>query len=174
MTNVRDTTFDQDVEYMHLIKAYILGVFLDDFKFQDATSDAMLAKAQTVMNDGFRYCPGVDPINLVYKNTSRGSLLRQMVLDMYVEEAMPDRMDDADEHYTYDSDFMAELALGLMGKRGSLAIDDEEAEDEDENMSDEDGDELEDEEQETTDPCRYHEHVRTGMPCYRTVFKKYL
>jgi len=78
----------------------------------------MLAKAQTVMNDGFRYCPGVDPINLVYKNTSRGSLLGQMVLDMYVEEAMPDRMDDADKHYTYDSDFMAELALGLMGKRG--------------------------------------------------------
>ena len=32
MTNVRDTTFDQEVEYMHLIKAYILGVFLDDFK----------------------------------------------------------------------------------------------------------------------------------------------
>lgn len=174
MKSTNDDGFDQEVEYVHLIKAYILGVFLDDIKFKDAILDAMLAKSKTMMNDGCAYYPFSQSVNFVYKNTSRGSLLRQMVLDMYAEEGHSIWLEYTEEHYPYDSEFMADLALGLMRKRESLATDDEEAEEEDENMSDEEeGDENEDEEEET-DPCRYHEHVRMDMPCYRTILKKHL
>jgi len=139
---------DQDDEYMHLLKAHILGVFLDDFKFKDAILDAILAKSKTITNKGFNRYPGLSSINLVYENTSRGSPLRQMMLDIVVEEGMPHWMGTPEHPYHFDSEFMTDLVVGFMTKRESLATDDEEDEEEDRNMSDEeDVDENEDEEE---------------------------
>ncbi|CAI7618787.1 unnamed protein product [Penicillium discolor] len=96
-------------EYNDLIKAYVL-----DANFQNSVIDAIIEQSTITNPDGERYYPGEDAVKHVYHNTTESATIRKLLVDMYVDTAVPNWL-----HEELPKEFLYSVAEGLMKKRVS-------------------------------------------------------
>lgn len=128
-------------EWYLLADSYILGEKLQDADFKDAVLDAMIEKMEVEKTFQTRLTLRL------YKGTPKGSLIRQFMVDMHVWKAEDSWFA---EHYRphYDCESLFDIAAAFV-KQGIKKTSAEKP-------------------PFMKDRCLYHEHTRSGTPCYKT------
>ncbi|KAK5172803.1 uncharacterized protein LTR77_002923 [Saxophila tyrrhenica] len=109
--------------YVPLAKAYFLGDKYQNEAFKNAVLDTFVVMSLVPDNGGLCYQPGPHAINVIYHGTNEGSLLRKLVVDMYIAESEAEHMFGVD----WPPQFPVELAAKLMGERKSRRFRDTES-----------------------------------------------
>ena len=89
---------------MPLIKFYVLGDFLNDFKLRNRAMQLLTSPEQ-------RNCPSTVSVDFIWKHTAPGSLLRKWAVDMIAAKLGP-------VHFArfitmYPADFVQAIAMKL-------------------------------------------------------------
>ena len=108
-----------DTEYTNLVKAYILGDRLLDFKFQNAAIDAIIEKVRTPERDNTRWYPGLDVIIYAYANTTESALIRELFVDLYFYGGKSAWLD---KWITAPQPFLLSLACKLLDRNGETKL----------------------------------------------------
>lgn len=115
------TQADHVAEWAILSKLYVLAVKLQDHRFCDATMEAMIAKMEEKDQDDKKWWPSNQTIVTLYNGTSRGSPVRDLLLEAYTHgpKGASELISEDDEanHVT----FLADLARILL-KRSQVDI----------------------------------------------------
>ncbi|KAL4904479.1 hypothetical protein BDW74DRAFT_179053 [Aspergillus multicolor] len=81
---------EEDVEYMELAKAYVLGDMLVSPAFKNVAIDIMVEKSLAPKMNGSLYYPKIKVIQYIHSNTLNGSKIRRLLVDLYLEHGMKD------------------------------------------------------------------------------------
>ncbi|CAI7604079.1 unnamed protein product [Penicillium glandicola] len=106
-----------NAEYVDLVKAYVLGDKFLDFKFQNATIDAIIEKTDSKSQDRSRWFPVGEPIEYAYTNTCESALIRKLLVDLYVHNGFSGWLHDWGEPAHLPQPFLLELASELLDRR---------------------------------------------------------
>ena len=103
-------------EYKELARLYCFGEKYQDVQLKNAVVSAMIAKAQVADPKGIRTYPGIQPVDMVYKGTSAGSLARKLLVDMHIESGREEWIEGG----LHNKDFLVDLGMGLYRAKRKL------------------------------------------------------
>lgn len=137
----RNAVFDSELERM--CNCWAQGEKLASSVFQDAIVDALCQK----IGDELLY-----PFTLhrnIYSNTSTPNAMSRLLVDIAAWKWKEEYLQDARKDHVNSSAFLGDLALRLFSlsaeeRKGPPPF--------------------------TKNDCTYHEHVKDGKPCYKTIF----
>ncbi|OJJ99584.1 hypothetical protein ASPACDRAFT_119158 [Aspergillus aculeatus ATCC 16872] len=105
-------------EYLHLIKAYVLGVKLLDTKFQNTVVDAIIEQRQSSSQDGKSPAPGREAIKYAYSHTSSSAPIRRLLVDITANRTTDPKWLTSTENDKPGA-FLLELVAKLMDRRAT-------------------------------------------------------
>lgn len=104
---------DKNVKARYLAEAYVLGERIMDDSYKDTIMKALISyseKADTVL--------GSLHVGIIYTGTPEGSPARQLLVAMYSWGVSGYTIPDRDCAKTYHSEFLQDLVVALLSKRG--------------------------------------------------------
>ncbi|KAL4879123.1 hypothetical protein BJY04DRAFT_220488 [Aspergillus karnatakaensis] len=119
--------YENDVEYLKLVKAYVLGGKLMDTSFQNDIIDAIVEKSCYDTPEEFQFSPGEDAIVYAYKNTTDSAPIRELLVDIYVSQGIGQWLSEARTSARFPQPFLLALAAKLLDQRETMPDDDLEA-----------------------------------------------
>ncbi|RAH68066.1 uncharacterized protein BO66DRAFT_472926 [Aspergillus aculeatinus CBS 121060] len=122
-------------EYLHLIKAYVLGLKLLDTQFQDTVVDAIVEQRQSSSQDGKSPAPSREAIKYAYSHTSSSAPIRRLLVDITANRTTDPKWLTSTEN-DMPRAFLLELVAKLMCRRATK--------------------------KEPLDPSVYHKHARVS------------
>lgn len=128
-------------EFDTLAKSYALGERLMDITYKDTVIDAFIVT--TGQESPFGRAPTIDCINIIWESTPKGSLARELLIDLYTMQAGFSFEFGNDENPA-NPEFLREIAEALASRREPSM---DESADLEERMS--------------GTSCAYHEHKET-------------
>ncbi|RLM00041.1 hypothetical protein CFD26_108239 [Aspergillus turcosus] len=102
-------------EYLALVKAYVLGDKMLDFRFQNTAIDGIVEKSQSVAKDGNCWYPNGELIKYAFENTNESAPIRELLVDMYVNWAHAKWI--RKWAHCLPQPFLLELAFRLLDRR---------------------------------------------------------
>lgn len=132
-----------DREMPLLAKCWVQGEILCSSSFKDATADALVQK----LRDEESY--PLDVYIYFYQDTATPNSMRRLQVDIAVWQWEEEDLKEQTKKHIECSEFLGDLALRLFSlsaeeRKGPAPF--------------------------TKNDCTYHEHVKEGKPCYKTIF----
>ncbi|OQO06720.1 hypothetical protein B0A48_08507 [Cryoendolithus antarcticus] len=140
--DLEDEEANRDAEWGRLARAWVLGRNIESTAFMDAVADAFVARLQRDGSPGYLFTDFIEA-------SPEGSPIRQLQADIVTYGMEPETYSEAFKQ-TEDVDFLRTLAttLGLHQKVSKAEA---------KGYFGQCG-------------CRYHSHVESNKPCYKTMF----
>jgi hypothetical protein len=113
------SNFDGQWEWANLVKAYLLGDYLQDIDFKDTVMDAMVDWAI----EATRECSDAPPYSSVevYQHTKDNSPLRKIILDFTYWRLVTNFLMSM-ENFQYPSDFLTVVVSSLVERIHTVKI----------------------------------------------------
>ncbi|EME77419.1 uncharacterized protein MYCFIDRAFT_146637 [Pseudocercospora fijiensis CIRAD86] len=107
-----------DGEFLMLARLYCFGEKVQDEAFCDGVITAMTLKTYDVAEDGTRIFPGHCAVMALYNGTTKNSISRKFMVDMYCEFGMD--LWIPEEAELNHPEFLADLVRAFLGGRKSI------------------------------------------------------